>query len=540
MSQPHGAEVLDPGASRRIRPRDQARGRPARPGHGHPWLTLVAVALGVMMVGLDATVVSIANPAIAKDLGASLSGLQWVTNAYLLALAVTLIPAGKIADRFGRKRTFLAGVVGFAVASLAIGLSGGLGMVIFWRVVQGFAGALLQPASLAILRNTFPADRLNAAIGIWGSTVGISIAGGPIVAGLLVENVNWESVFFLNAPLGLVALLVGLWVIRESKAEEASGSFDLPGVALLTGALFALVWGLIKAGEHGFGHATPLVSFAVSVVLFAAFVWNELRVERPLLPLSLFRSVSLSAATGLIVLGFFGMFGTIFFITLYLQQVHGMSPVEAGVRMLPMTGIFIVASPIAGALTSRFGPRLPLALGMGFTAAALFGLSRVGVDAPYVQLWPWFVLVGLAFGMVIVAGTEAIVGNAPAHLAGVAGGLQQTASQLGGVLGTSVLGVLLSTKVGDVLVGRLTESGVPGGAAQKLSGTGGLVAQGVAPVPPGTPEPAAKAITTGSHLAFMDGFQTSLTVAGAVAVVAVLAALLVRRGSTPVDAAAAV
>ncbi|QKG25829.1 tetracenomycin C resistance and export protein [Actinomadura verrucosospora] len=540
MSQPHGAEVLDPGASRLTRPRDQARGRPSRPGHGHPWLTLVAVALGVMMVGLDATVVSIANPAIAKDLGASLSGLQWVTNAYLLALAVTLIPAGKIADRFGRKRTFLAGVVGFAVASLAIGLSGGLGMVIFWRVVQGFAGALLQPASLAILRNTFPAERLNAAIGIWGSTVGISIAGGPIVAGLLVENVNWESVFFLNAPLGLVALLVGLWVIRESRDEEASGSFDLPGVALLTGALFALVWGLIKAGEHGFGHATPLVSFAAAVVLFAGFVWNELRVERPLLPLSLFRSVSLSAATGLIVLGFFGMFGTIFFITLYLQQVHGMSPVDAGVRMLPMTGIFIVASPIAGALTSRFGPRLPLALGMAFTATALFGLSRVGVDAPYVQLWPWFVLVGLAFGMVIVAGTEAIVGNAPAHLAGVAGGLQQTASQLGGVLGTSVLGVLLSTKVGDVLVGRLTESGVPGAAAQKLSGTGGLVAQGVAPVPPGTPEPAAKAITTGSHLAFMDGFQTSLTVAGAVAVVAVLAALLVRRGSTPVDGAAAV
>ncbi|GGQ08982.1 EmrB/QacA subfamily drug resistance transporter [Actinomadura coerulea] len=537
MTQSRGAETLEPGAVH-LPPRDQARGRPARAGHGHPWLTLIAVALGVMMVGLDATVVSIANPAIAKDLGASLSGLQWVTNAYLLALAVTLIPAGKIADRFGRKRTFLAGVVGFAVSSVLIGLSGGLGMVIFWRVVQGFAGALLQPASLALLRNTFPAERLNAAIGIWGSTVGISIAGGPIVAGLLVENVNWESVFFLNAPLGLVALLVGLWVIRESRDEEAAGSFDVAGVALLSGALFALVWGLIKAGEHGFGGTVPLVSFAASVVLFAAFVWNELRVERPLLPLGLFRSVSLSAATGLIVLGFFGMFGTIFFITLYLQQVHGMSPVDAGVRMLPMTGVFIVASPVAGALTSRFGPRVPLVLGMAFTAAAMFGLSRIGVDAPYVQLWPWFVLVGLAFGMVIVAGTEAIVGNAPAHLAGVAGGLQQTASQVGGVLGTSVLGVLLSTKVGDVLFGRLTDAGLPGAAAHQLEGQGGLVSQGVAPIPPGTSKEAADAITTGSHLAFMDGFQTSLTVAGAVALVAVLAALLVRRGTSPVEGAA--
>ncbi|MBC6462043.1 MFS transporter [Actinomadura sp. HBU206391] len=511
-----------------------------RSGHGHPWLTLIAVALGVMMVGLDATVVSIANPAIARDLNADLAGLQWVTNAYLLALAVTLIPAGKIADRFGRKKTFLVGVVGFAIASLFIGMSGGLGMVIFWRVVQGFAGALLQPASLAILRNTFPAERLNAAIGIWGATVGISIAGGPIVGGVLVQHVNWESVFFLNAPLGLIALAVGLWVIRESRDEEATGSFDIPGVILLSTSLFALVWGLIKAGSYGFDDVLPLWSFAAAVVLGVAFVINELRAEKPLLPLGLFKSVSLSAATGLIVLGFFAMFGTIFFITLYLQQVHGMSPVDAGVRMLPMTGVFIVASPIAGALTARFGPRPPLVLGMVLTSVALFGLSRIGVDAPFSNLWPWFLLIGLAFGFVLVAGTEAIVGNAPEHLAGVAGGLQQTASQIGGVLGTAVLGTILSTRVSDVLVGRLTDAGVAPATAQQLSGTTEYVSQGVAPVPPGAPEQTAQAITTGSHLAFMDGFQTSLAVAAAVALAAALAALLVRRGQSPVGGGVAV
>ncbi|WP_433327119.1 MFS transporter [Spirillospora sp. CA-294931] len=539
MSQPPTADVLHPGSAP-APPSEPGAVRPtSRPGHGHPWLTLIAVALGVMMVGLDATVVSIANPAIAKDLNADLAGLQWVTNSYLLTLAVAMIPAGKIADRFGRRRTFLAGVVGFAIASVLIGLSGSLGMVIFWRVVQGFAGALLQPASLAILRNTFPAERLNAAIGVWGATVGLSIAGGPIVAGVLVENVNWESVFFLNAPLGVIALAVGLWVIRESRDKDAAGSFDLPGVALISAALFALVWGLIKAGEDGFGDTVPLVSFAAAVVLGALFVANELRAESPLLPMSLFRSASLSAATGLIVLAFFGMFGTIFFITLYLQQVHGMSPVGAGVRMLPMTGVFIVASPIAGYLTSRFGPRLPLVTGMLFTAAALFGLARIGTDAAFVELWPWFVLIGLAFGLLIVAGTEAIVGNAPARLAGVAGGLQQTASQVGGVLGTAVLGTILSTKVGDVLYGRLTESGVPADTAGRLAEQGGgLVSQGVAPVPPGTPAPAAAAITDGSHLAFMDGFQSSMNVAGAVSLVAALAALLVKRGETPVEGAA--
>ncbi|MCW2889084.1 MAG: drug resistance transporter, EmrB/QacA subfamily [Streptosporangiaceae bacterium] len=538
MSRPSNTAVLDALPGRRGRP-DHARGKP-RAGHGHPWLTLVAVALGVMMVGLDATVVSIANPAIAKSLNADLAGLQWVTNGYLLALAVALIPAGKLADRFGRKKVFLAGVIGFALASIMVGVSGGIGMVIFWRVIQGFAGALLQPASLAILRNTFPAEKLNTAIGIWGATVGISIAGGPIVGGLLVENVNWESVFFLNAPLGLVALAVGAWVIRESRDEQAKGSFDIPGVALLSGALFALVWGLIKAGSYGFGDALPLWSFAASLALFVAFAVQELRAEHPLLPLGLFKSVALSAATGLIVLGFFAMFGTIFFITLYLQQVHGMSPVDAGIRMLPMTAVFIVASPIAGALTARFGPRPPLVLGMVFTSVAMFGLSRIGVDAAYSAIWPWFLLVGLAFGMIIVAGTEAIVGNAPAQLAGVAGGLQQTASQIGGVLGTAVLGTILSTRVGNVLTDRLTGAGVPTEAAHQLQGTTQYVAQGVAPVPPGTPGPLARSITSGSHLAFMDGFQSSMVVASAVALAAVLVALLVRRGESPVEGGVAV
>jgi EmrB/QacA subfamily drug resistance transporter len=533
----HGGKFMSQAT---LTPHAGAREKPRRAGHGHPWLTLLAVALGVMMVGLDATVVSIANPAIAADLHADLAGLQWVTNGYLLALAVTLIPAGKIADRFGRKKTFLAGVIGFAAASVLVGVSGGIGMVIFWRVVQGVAGALLQPASLALIRNTFPPQRLNAAIGIWGATVGVSIAGGPIVGGLLVQHVSWESVFFLNAPLGLVALLVGLWVVRESRDEDAHGSFDISGVALLSASLFALVWGLIKAGTYGFGDPVPLWSFAAFAVLLAGFVVRELMATHPVLPLRLFRSVSLSAATGLLLLGTFALFGTIFFITLYLQQVHGMSPVSAGVRLLPMTGVFIVSSPLGGALTQRFGPRVPLILGMVFTAVAMFGLSRIGVDASYNAIWPWFILIGLAFGFIMTAGTEAIVGNAPVQLAGVAGGLQQTAFQIGGVLGTSVLGTILSTRVGDVLMGRLTGAGLPVPVAQRFAGAKEYVAQGVAPVPPGTPAPTAKAITTGSHLAFMDGFQTSMTVAAVVALVAAVAALLVRRGENAVEGTVAI
>jgi EmrB/QacA subfamily drug resistance transporter len=512
----------------------------ARPGQGSPWLTLVAVAIGVMMVGLDATVVSIANPAIATDLHPTLAGLQWVTNGYLLALAVSLIIAGRLADRFGRKRLFLAGVVLFAVASALVGLSGSIGMVILWRVVQGFAGAMLQPASLAILRNAFPAEKLNTAIGIWGGSSALSIASGPIVGGLLVEHVSWQSVFYLNIPVGLVALLIGLWVIRESRDPDAGGSFDLPGVVLLAGSLFSLVWGLIKAAERGFGNALPLSFLVAAAVLAVAFVLRERVARQPLLPLRLFRSVSLSVATVLVTLAFFALFGAFFFLTLYLQQVHGMTPVHAGVELLPLTSVFIVSSPLAGALTARFGPRPVLVIGMLLNAAALYGLSRLQVDSSYVHLWPWFILLGFGFGFVIVAGTEAIVGNAPVELAGVAGGLQQTGMQLGGVLGTTIFGTVMATEVGDVLFGKLTGAGLPPVIARQFDTAKEYVAQGVAPVPAGTPAPIAHAITTGSHLAFMSGFTTSLVIGSIVALVAAIGALGVRRGENATGAAVAV
>jgi EmrB/QacA subfamily drug resistance transporter len=513
-------------------------GRRTRPGHGHPWLTLIAVSLGIMMVGLDATVVAIANPAIAQDLHADLAGLQWVTNGYLLALAVSLITAGRMADRLGRKRVFLIGVAGFAIASVAVGLSNSIGLVIMFRVLQGLAGALLQPASLAIVRNTFPPAKLNMAIGIWSGTSGLSIASGPIVAGLLVQHVSWQSVFYLNAPLAALTLLVGGWVVRESRDRQATGSFDLPGVALLSGALFGLVWGLIKAQSYGFGDPLPLVFFAAAGLLAVVFVLREQRAAHPLLPLRVFRSASVSAGTALVTLGFFALFGAFFYLTLYLQQVHGMGPVEAGVRLLPMTAMVIVASPVAGALTARFGPRPPLVAGMLLSAVALFGLSRLSVDAPYASLWPWFLITGMGFGAVVVAGTEAIVGNLPEHQAGLAGGIQQTGSQIGGVLGTTILGTILATRVGDVLVDRLDHAGVPGSVAPGLLAAKQYVAQGVAPVPAGAPAPLAHAITVGSRLAFMDGFRTAFVVGAAVSLAAALIALVVRRGQPATTPAA--
>ncbi|WP_268245812.1 MFS transporter, partial [Streptomyces chryseus] len=253
-----------------------------------------SVAIGVMMVALDGTIVAIANPAIQKDLGASLADVQWITNGYLLALAVALITAGKLGDRFGHRQTFLIGIAGFAVASGAIGLSSEISLVIAFRVLQGLFGALLMPAALGLLRATFPAEKLNMAIGIWGMVIGASTAGGPIVGGLLVEHVSWQSVFFINVPVGIVALAFGLVILKDHRAENAPRSFDVPGIVLLSGAMFAMVWGIIKAGEWGWDSPSTWVCLGASVVLFAVFAVWETKVKEPLIPLAMFRSVPLS------------------------------------------------------------------------------------------------------------------------------------------------------------------------------------------------------------------------------------------------------
>jgi EmrB/QacA subfamily drug resistance transporter len=508
---------------------------PARRGHGHPWLTLLAVALGVIMVMLDGTVVAIANPVIGRDLGASLSDLQWITSGYLLALAVFLITAGKLGDLFGHKRVFLVGIAGFALTSLAIGLTSSIGVLIALRVLQGLFGALLQPAALALLRAAFPAERLNMAIGIWGAAIGMSSAAGPIVGGLLVENVSWQSVFFINVPVGIVALLVGLWVVKESRAESLS-KIDVPGVLLLSGAMFCLVWMIIKAPSYGWGDIKTLAFLAGAVVLGVAFVIWQRRAVEPLLPLSLFHNASVSIGTALMVLMAFSMFGAMFFLTFYFQGVHGLSPLQSGLRMLPMSAGMMIASPLAGFALSKFGPRVPIALGMLITATSMFLLSRLGLEAGYLDTAIPFALLAFGLSPVMVGATEVIVGNSPEELSGVAGGMQQSAMQVGGSLGTAVLGALITAKVADVLPGRLAAEHIPSSPAA-IDAMKGAVALGVAPVRPGDPQPIVDAVTRAAHLSFLEGMHFGFTVSVAVAVLAAILALFVRAGRKTEDAA---
>ncbi|MEV4439138.1 MFS transporter [Streptomyces sp. NPDC049577] len=497
---------------------------------GHPWLTLVSVAIGVMMVALDGTIVAIANPAIQKDLGASLADVQWITNAYLLALAVALITAGKLGDRFGHRLIFLIGTTGFALSSGLIALSGSVSMVVGFRVLQGLCGALLMPAALGLLRATFPPEKLNMAIGLWGMVIGASTAGGPIIGGVLVEHVNWQSVFFINVPVGALALALGLVILKDHRSEHAPKSFDVPGILLLSAAMFCLIWALIKAPAWSWGDARTLGFLAAALVGFVLFVLWQLRTRDPLLPLGLFRSVPLSAGTALMVLMAFAFMGGVFFVTFYLQNVHGMTPVNSGLHLLPLTGMMIVTSPAAGALIARYGPRPPLVIGMVCTAVACFGMTTLSVGTGTVPMSLWFALLGAGLAPVMVGATDVIVGNAPLRDAGVASGLQQAAMQVGGSLGTAVLGAVVAARVDHQLPVRWADAGLPALPADQLSRASAAVQLGVAPVPPGTRPEAAAKISGVAHETFVSGMHLGFAVAGCVAAVAALVALLTKRG----------
>ncbi|OIJ66209.1 MFS transporter [Streptomyces mangrovisoli] len=510
---------------------DEALAAPAARGlRGHPWFTLITVAVGVMMVALDGTIVAIANPAIAKDLGATFADVQWITNAYFLALAVSLITAGKLGDRFGHRQTFLIGVTGFAAASGAIGLSNSIAFVVTFRVFQGLFGALLMPAALGLLRATFPAEKLNMAIGIWGMVIGASTAGGPILGGLLVQHVSWQSVFFINVPVGLIALVLGLLILRDHRAENAPRSFDLLGIALLSGAMFCLVWALIKAPSWGWGDGKTWLFIVGSVAGFALFSFWETRVKEPLIPLALFRSVPLSAGVVLMVLMAIAFMGGLFFVTFYLQNVHGMSPVDAGLHLLPLTGMMIVGSPLAGLAITKLGPRIPLASGMAATAVAMYGMSTLKADTGSGLMSVWFALLGFGLAPVMVGATEVIVGNAPMELSGVAGGLQQAAMQIGGSLGTAVLGAVMASKVDHDLAGNWAKAGLPKLTDAQEALASQSVQQGVAPVGEGTPQAIAAKIASVAHDTFISGMSLASLVAAGVAAVAILVALLTKRG----------
>src|SRR5215475_8037286 len=335
------------------------------------WWTLAAVAFGLFMIMLDNTVVNVALPAIERDLGIGISELEWVVTAYALTFAALLITGGKLADMLGRRRVFVLGLVVFTGASLACGLAPSAGFLIGARAVQGVGAALMNPATLSIITATFPPRERGQAIGIWAGVSALALAIGPLVGGLIVQNINWNWIFFINVPVGVAGIVVSQLVIKESRDTSHEQSIDLPGLITSSAGLFALTFALIEGNGHGWTSPEIVGAIAASVLLLVGFVILERYQRLPMLDLSLFKIGSFTGSNLVAMLVSLGMFGVFFFVSLYLQNILRWSPTKAGASFLPMTILIILVAPLAGKLSDRVGSRWLMGGGMTLVSLSL-------------------------------------------------------------------------------------------------------------------------------------------------------------------------
>ncbi|MEU5836173.1 MFS transporter [Streptomyces diacarni] len=517
------------------------------------WLSLIAVALGIMVVQIDGTVVAAANPMIATDLHATPGQIQWVTTGYLLVLSGLLIPAGTVADKIGRKKAFLIGVGGFSLASLLCGMSGSIEMLIGARVLQAIFASLLGPAGLAVLKASFPPAKLPAALGVFGAVTAIAMAGGPMLGGALVEYASWPWVFFINLPFGVIGVLVGLTVIKET-AQKGTDPLDIPGAVALTAAMVSAVWGITGAQDDGWTSGKTLGFIALGVALLAVFVLIEAKTKHPMVALSLFKDRSVSVGLMLMIVTMLAFFAIVFYLMFYLQGVQGKSAVMAAVSLLPLTAVFTVASPLAGWATGKLGVKGTLVLGAVLLFGALMLFRRIEVDTSGWVLAPPLVLSGFGAGFMLVAAIQAIVGNAPVEKAGVASGMQQSMQQLGGTLGIAIFGSVLASAVSSKYPDAVRDEVAGKGNAIDVVADNDGVHESVALGFPPSAQDAIKeklaqgdgmptgafvdAVTRVAHQTFVDGLHLVFTVSAGLALVAGLLCLLVRNTRPQQEASA--
>jgi EmrB/QacA subfamily drug resistance transporter len=447
------------------------------------WWTLAAVAFGLFMIMLDNTVVNVALPSIQRDLGIGLSELEWIVAGYALTFAALMLTGGKLADLLGRRLIFVVGLVVFTAASLACGLAESGDVLIGARIVQGLGAALMNPATLSIISATFPPHQRGMAIGIWAGVSALALAIGPLVGGLIAQHIDWSWIFFINVPVGVLAVAASFLFIDESRDTSHEQRLDLPGLLTSAIGLFALTYGLIEANTYGWTSGRILASFAIAAVGLVAFVLLERHQRLPMLDLSLFRNGTFAGANLVTFLVALAMFGVFFFVSLYMQNVLGYSAVEAGAAFLPMTVLIILIAPIAGKATDRIGSRWLMTAGMTLVGVQLLYFSTLEVDSGFWSLAPGLLVGGVGMALTMTPAAAAAVRSVPVDKSGVGSAVLNTFRQVGGSLGIALLGAIM---------------------AQEAAGRR-------------SPE------------AFMDGFSTALVVSAAIAFAgAVVAAALVR------------
>ncbi|MFI1766059.1 MFS transporter [Streptomyces sp. NPDC020800] len=415
--------------------------------HRRRMLVLAICCMSLLIVSLDNTVLNVALPSLQRELHAATSGLQWTIDAYTLVLASLLMLAGSTADRIGRKRVFMAGLVVFSIGSLLCSLAPSLDLLIVFRMVQAVGGSMLNPVAMSIITNTFTDPRERArAIGVWGAVVGISMAAGPLVGGLLVESVGWRSIFWINLPVGLAALLLTLRFVPESRAPKARRP-DPVGQVLVIALFGSLTYAIIQAPSSGPGTVLPFGAVACAALL--GLLWYEPRRDEPLIDLRFFRSAPFSGATAIAISAFAALGGFLFLSTLYLQNVRGLDARHAGLWMLPLAAPTFLCAPLSGRLVGSRGPRLPLLVaGTAMTASGVL-FAAFEAETSNATLFAGYVLFGIGFGFVNAPITNTAVSGMPRAQAGVAAAVASTSRQLGQTLGVAVVGAVLASGVGS-------------------------------------------------------------------------------------------
>jgi len=517
------------------------------------WFALAATCFGLFMALLDVTIVNVALPTIQRSLHAGFADLQWVVNAYAVALAVVLVTSGRLGDIFGRKRIFMAGLGAFTLGSLLCALSGDItiggishiNLLLYARAFQGIGGSVMLPLSLAIISSTFQGKQRGTAIGIWGGVTGLATAIGPLVGGVLVQKVNWQSIFYLNIPIGVVGILLTAWAVRESRDERAPRSIDVFGLVTITASVFCLVLALIQGSDKGWGSTYILTLFGVAIVALTLFVVGELRIRNPMVDPRLFTNASF---TGAAIAGFTlsaGLYVLFFFLALYFQNSLGFSALDTGLRFLPLSGLVLIGAPLSGALTGRLGPRPLLVGGLALLTIAVALMTRIsprGTADDWVVLLPAFIIGGIGNGLVNPPISTITVGTVERARAGVASGANGLCRQVGAAFGIAFLGALLTSRYNDAIrrgvnglhaphltdairqriINGVQQAGTIAGSTGLKGGSGDAI--------PYRGTPLYAQVQGIAHAAFIGGLIDILKVAAVILAIGVIAsALLVKR-----------
>ncbi len=493
------------------------------------WYTLGAACFGLFMAILDNLVVNIAMPTISRDLDATTTQLQWIVSAYTLVFASLQITAGGLGDRLGRKRWFMTGLVVFTATSILAALSQSIEMLIAMRALQGLGAALIMPLSLSLISAAFPPEERGKAVGIWGAISVSGIALGPVVGGVLVEYASWQWVFLINVPIGVVAFLITSAVVKESRDESGTVATDIPGTVLITAAIASLTYGLIQAGDRGWGDSLILSAFAAAVIIGVTFVIVEMRTERPMVPLKFFKSGSFTGANIDAFMISFAMAAVAFFMTLYQQNIHNFSAVKTGLALLPMVLVMMVLSPITGSAINRIGPRRMISFGMIVTGFGIFLFLRSGAGASYLDIVPAFVVMGFGMSFIWAPMTTAVLNSVESDKSGIASAINGAIREIGTAFGIALLGTMANTTYKDALRDDSTTKSLRATGDQAVQNALDFVSSGASqagyvlektPFSSGVPAEILGQIKSASSVAFLKGMDQAMIVGGAAMIVA--------------------